>query len=123
MPPFNQKEEVSLFRFVIFISMFLINLIDVLELLLDNNANVHMVDGDNRSLLHIACDNGDILLVKYLCEKGVSLKGKDKNGWTPLHIACGPADDYELVHCLIACIQNGEGEKEKKKKEKKRKRN
>jgi len=63
-----------------------------------------MVDGDNRSLLHIACDNGDILLVKYLVEKGVSLKNKDKNGWTPLHIACGPADDYELAHYLI---QNG----------------
>lgn len=34
-------------------------------------------------------------------EKGVSLHAKDKNGWTPLHIACGPADDYELVHYLI----------------------
>ncbi len=65
-----------------------------------------MVDGDNRSLLHIACDNGDIPLVKYLVEKGVSLKAKDKNGWTPLHIACGPGpgDDNELVHYLI---QNG----------------
>lgn len=63
-----------------------------------------MLDGDNRSLLHIACDNGDLSLVKYLLEKGVSLKGKDKNGWTPLHIACGPADDYELVYYLV---QNG----------------
>jgi ankyrin repeat protein len=75
-----------------------------LELLLSKGANVHMIDGENRSLLHIACDNGDISLVKYLVEKGVSLKSKDKNGWTPLHIACGPADDYELVHYLI---QNG----------------
>lgn len=40
-------------------------------------------------------------MVKCLVEKGVSLKGKDKNGWTPLHIACGPADDYELVHYLV----------------------
>ena len=60
-----------------------------------------MLDGENRSLLHIACDNGDLSLVNYLLEKNVSLKGKDKNGWTPLHIACGPADDYELVRCLI----------------------
>jgi ankyrin repeat protein len=88
--------------------LFLLNFkyyfIDILELLLNNGANVHITDGDNRSLLHIACDNGDISLVKYLLEKGVSLKTKDKNGWTPLHIACGPADDYELVHYLI---QNG----------------
>ena len=47
-----------------------------------------MIDGENRSLLHIACDNGDILTVKYLLEKGVSLKGKDRNGWTPLHENC-----------------------------------
>ena len=60
-----------------------------------------MLDGDNRSLLHIACDNGDLGLVKYLLEKGVSLTGTDKNGWTPLHIACGPADDYELAYYLI----------------------
>jgi len=77
---------------------------DILELLIANGANIHIVDGDNRSLLHIACDNGDLSLVKYLLEKGVSLKGKDKNGWTPLHIACGPADDYDLVYYLI---QNG----------------
>jgi ankyrin repeat protein len=65
-----------------------------------------MIDGDHRSLLHIACDNGDMSLVKYLIEKGVTLKAKDKNGWTPLHIACGPGpgDDCELVHYLI---QNG----------------
>ncbi len=31
----------------------------------------------------------------------MSLKSKDKNGWTPLHIACGPADDYELAYYLI----------------------
>lgn len=66
-----------------------------------NGANLHIVDSDFRSLLHIACDNGDISIVKYLIEKGVSLRAKDKNGWTPLHIACGPADDYELVHYLI----------------------
>lgn len=63
--------------------------------------NLHILDGDNRSLLHIACDNGDLSLVKCLIEKGVSLTGKDKNGWTPLHIACGPADDYELAYYLI----------------------
>jgi ankyrin repeat protein len=78
--------------------------VDILELLIDNGANIHLVDGENRSLLHIACDNGDLALVKYLIDKGVSLKIQDKNGWTPLHIACGPADDYELVHYLI---QNG----------------
>ena len=63
--------------------------------------NVHILDGDNRSLLHIACDNGDLSLVKCLIEKGVGLTGKDKNGWTPLHIVCGPADDYELAYYLI----------------------
>ena len=31
----------------------------------------------------------------------MSLTGTDKNGWTPLHIACGPADDYELAYYLI----------------------
>lgn len=75
--------------------------LDILELLLSSGASIHMVDGEHRSLLHIACDNGDVSLVKYLVEKGVSLKAKDRNGWTPLHIACGPADDYELVHYLI----------------------
>jgi ankyrin repeat protein len=92
-----------LILFLNFLSFFSF-LLDILELLLANGGNVHIVDGDNRSLLHIACDNGDLSLVKYLVEKGVSLKNKDKNGWTPLHIACGPADDYELAHYLI---QNG----------------
>ncbi len=100
---FNQKNEVNISTLLILFRIFFFFL-DILELLLANGANVHITDGDNRSLLHIACDNGDISFVKYLVEKGVSLKGKDKNGWTPLHIACGPADDYELVYYLI---QNG----------------
>ena len=75
--------------------------VEILEVLVSNGANIHLVDGQNRTLLHIACDIGDVSLVKYLLEKGVSVKAVDKNGWTPLHIACGPADDHELVHHLI----------------------
>ncbi len=100
---FNQKNEVNTHLSISFPNL-LFFCPDILELLLANGANIHIIDGDNRSLLHIACDNGDISLVKYLVEKGVSLKSKDKNGWTPLHIACGPADDYELAYYLI---QNG----------------
>ena len=74
---------------------------DNLEFLISNGGNIHIVDGEHRSLLHIACEDGDLALVKYLVEKGVSLKMKDKYDWTPLHIACGPSDDYELVHYLI----------------------
>ena len=106
MQLFNQENEVLFVDILILLYFGLSFLTDILELLVANGANIHMVDGDNRSLLHIACDNGDIPLVKYLVEKGVSLKAKDKSGWTPLHIACGPGpgDDRELVHYLI---QNG----------------
>jgi ankyrin repeat protein len=40
-----------------------------------------------RTLLHYAAYNGNLVILKYLANKGANLNVVDSHGWTPLHYA------------------------------------
>lgn len=66
--------------------------IDVVELLLQNGADIGAVDGSGNSVLHIAASAGPMSLysaymTRYLIGAGASVDATNDLGQTPLHIA------------------------------------
>ena len=51
--------------------------------------NVKVRADDGMNSIHVACQNGNLEMIKFLHEEyGVNLNEKDFNGATPLHYAC-----------------------------------
>lgn len=61
-----------------------------------------LLDDDNRTLLHWACDRGQSNIVEFLLEKGIDANAKDADLLTPLHYAvqCGYLN---IVKVLLSC--------------------
>ncbi|KAG6368369.1 hypothetical protein INS49_002574 [Diaporthe citri] len=74
----------------------------VLELLLDNDADVSIPDDRGRRALHLACFQGNVAIVKLLLDHagGQQLEAHDQDGMTPLHIAC-KASDEDVEHTSL----------------------
>jgi ankyrin repeat protein len=53
--------------------------------------------------LHIACMLGNIIAVKYLCDRGSDLTAKNLGGLTPLHVAC----DREFSEIALYLLREG----------------
>ena len=59
--------------------------LDTLKLLISNyKVDLNISDYDLRTPLHLACSEGKVKIVKYLLEKGVNSKPKDRWGNTPI---------------------------------------
>ncbi|KAI9374369.1 ankyrin repeat-containing domain protein [Aspergillus egyptiacus] len=58
--------------------------VDMMQFLLENGANLHSLDMDRRTVLHIAAGTGDIALVIYLLKCGADINAADVHGRTPL---------------------------------------
>ncbi|KAI1086119.1 ankyrin repeat-containing domain protein [Rostrohypoxylon terebratum] len=61
--------------------------IEVARLLLDNGANMDVVDNMKNSPLHVAAICGHIEMMEMLLEEGANVDAKDWRKWTPLHQA------------------------------------
>ncbi|XP_048251786.1 uncharacterized protein LOC124123099 [Haliotis rufescens] len=59
---------------------------DVVDFLVDYGADVHMVDNDGDSLLHLACEKGNLKMVKHVVSYS-NINLIDNFGWTPLTMA------------------------------------
>ncbi|XP_071098528.1 serine/threonine-protein phosphatase 6 regulatory ankyrin repeat subunit B-like [Haliotis cracherodii] len=59
---------------------------DVVNFLVDHGADVHMVDNDGDSLLHLACEKGNLKMVKHVMSYS-DINLRDNFGWTPLAMA------------------------------------
>jgi ankyrin repeat protein len=59
----------------------------MVELLLENGADITAANKSGWTLLHWASENGHVEVVKLLLEKGADAATADKYGWTPLHRA------------------------------------
>jgi hypothetical protein len=74
------------------------------------NANIHVLDGEKRNLLHIAAmSSSGRELIPYLHgELGLDPRIADMNGRTPLHyVACSDKVDAEFkVHEYLVRISN-----------------
>eukprot|EP00285_Hemiselmis_virescens_P005685 CAMPEP_0173379990 /NCGR_PEP_ID=MMETSP1356-20130122/2782_1 /TAXON_ID=77927 ORGANISM="Hemiselmis virescens, Strain PCC157" /NCGR_SAMPLE_ID=MMETSP1356 /ASSEMBLY_ACC=CAM_ASM_000847 /LENGTH=268 /DNA_ID=CAMNT_0014333461 /DNA_START=120 /DNA_END=926 /DNA_ORIENTATION=- len=61
---------------------------DVARLLIDRNANVHLVTADNWAAAHDAARKGSEPVLRMLRDATADLKIRTSNGNTPLHLAC-----------------------------------
>ncbi len=78
--------------------------LDMLEILINNKANIHQIDFAGQTVLHRAAltPKGETLeLMKYLILKGADVNAKDSNGNTPLFIAYA-VNNNDAVNLLIA---------------------
>ena len=60
-----------------------------------------------RSLLHIACYEGELKKVHYLLSNGAAVNTRDLRRNTPLHEAIRPSSIYHSLDILVFLIQNG----------------
>ncbi|XP_048248982.1 serine/threonine-protein phosphatase 6 regulatory ankyrin repeat subunit B-like isoform X2 [Haliotis rufescens] len=60
----------------------------VFDLLVSKNANLTLVDNNDDSLLHIACNGGDTAIVQHLVSRS-NVNTRGQNGWTPVMMAAG----------------------------------
>ena len=68
----------------------------VVELLLDLKADFNAKDNNQGTLLHRACLNADIQLIKLLLRKGADVYAKDADGKVPFDLC----KKEELIHML-----------------------
>ncbi|XP_064652494.1 ankyrin-3-like [Lineus longissimus] len=61
---------------------------DVVNVLLDNAANVHVVNGDGDTPFHVACASGHLEIAKSLVAAGADPYCRNFKACTPLHVAC-----------------------------------
>ena len=62
--------------------------LNMVEKLLDADANPNVLDDDANTPLHNACQGGFVHIVDRLIRKGASCTAKNKLGYIPLHYAC-----------------------------------
>ena len=75
--------------------------IEVVRLLLSQEADVHAKIFDGRTPLHFAAAEGDMDVIKLLVFKGADLNAKDNDGYTPLHWAAGRGNT-DVVKLLVS---------------------
>jgi ankyrin repeat protein len=75
--------------------------LDVAKLLISRGADVNEKDVTGFSMLHWACDFGNVRAAEYLIKLGVAVNGVDREGNTPLHIAAWRGSP-ELARLLVA---------------------
>ncbi|XP_012275833.1 L-asparaginase [Orussus abietinus] len=73
-----------------------------LKILRSYGADVSHADADARTVLHIACSEGDAEIVRCLLEMGANVHTKDKFGRTPLTDAV-EFDRHEVIEVLLKC--------------------
>jgi ankyrin repeat protein len=90
--------------------------VDVVQLLLDYNADIYVQDNDGDTPLHVSV--GHVEVTQMLLDRGAEVNSRDKNGWTPLHRVAKPWEgkksDAQVVQLLLdhgadvhACDNNG----------------
>jgi ankyrin repeat protein len=63
--------------------------LEAVKVVLEMGADIHAVDADGETALHVAASRGWDTVVQLLVDNGASLNVKNKRGWTPLTIAEG----------------------------------
>ena len=81
---------------------------DIVELLLDHGADIDIRQHfTNITPLAYLCHGGSPSLVKLLLDRGANIHAKDRDGYTPLHLACdylgrSTTDAIMIVEYLLA---------------------
>lgn len=77
--------------------------ISIARLLIENGADIHVVDNDSYPVIYHAIKKGIIDIAKILIAKNVELVFKDNEGKTLLHLA-SLSGSYELTEILVKLI-------------------
>ncbi len=81
---------------------------EVVEALLEYDADPNIPDGYGRTALHCSARNGHVATVVSLLNGGANVKAKDKNGHTPLQLAKKHCkDNVELLKILKDAVKKG----------------
>jgi ankyrin repeat protein len=76
---------------------------EIVELLLDRNADPNLCDDDGTAPLHSASQYGHVGVVKILLDRGVDVnQNRKEDGWAPLHVASAYGRP-EVARLLIQC--------------------
>jgi len=62
--------------------------VNVVEMLLKNNANIESQQKNQLTPLHVACKKGHVNVVEMLLKNNANIESQEKNQQTPLHVAC-----------------------------------
>lgn len=73
---------------------------DVIEFLIEAEADREAKDREGRNLLHLAAMEGNKAMVTFLLDTGAAMEAKDGSGLTALHLAC-KAGQMAMVDLLI----------------------
>ena len=60
---------------------------EIVDLLLEHDADVHTLTEDRKTALHFAAQKDDEVTMRKMMERDPLVDAKDKDGWTPLHEA------------------------------------
>ena len=71
--------------------------------LIENGAQIDAMDNEGNTPLHLAIQNNQIHIVKYLIQNAANINAKDEFGWTPLHDAA----EGGLIEFVKLLVENG----------------
>ena len=73
---------------------------EIIKCLVEQGANLHVVNDTGSTLLHYASDLGNIESIKCLVSLGIDVNARNNNGFTPIF---GAADQGEIesIQCLV----------------------
>jgi ankyrin repeat protein len=72
-----------------------------LSALIENGWNINELDGEGRTLLIIAAEKDDGVVMKFLLKNGANKEAKDNRGYTPLLVAVS-CDNLEAVKVYLS---------------------
>lgn len=75
--------------------------VEIVEMLLDQGADIETGDRENSRPLHNAAARGHLEVIRLLIRKGADVKFQDANGATPLHFAA-TVGNMEVIRLLVA---------------------
>ncbi|KAF3000663.1 hypothetical protein E8E13_000213 [Curvularia kusanoi] len=75
------------------------------KLLIENGGNVHVIDRDGNSLLHLAVQSGDSVSVLIVLRNGIDVNETNSLGHTALHLAI-ERDDLDVIKLLLGAGAN-----------------
>lgn len=66
---------------------------------------INSIDKEGRTALHLACDSGNLDIVRLLCEEGADLNKRDRDGRTAFFVAVINAY-FEIVELIYNYLDN-----------------
>ena len=75
---------------------------NIIQFLINNNANINVLDKNECNSLHYACCSGaPINIIQFLINNGINLDAVDVNGYSSLHYACANDNYIDVVKYLV----------------------